>query len=141
MKKILAILLALTVWTGLCAASAETPKTELIVFAAASLTESLTEIKALYEKEHPETELVFNFDSSGTLKTQIQEGADCDVFISAGQKQMNSWISRRTRKRIRKGWILCWKEAGPTCWRTRWRWCSRRIRKRKSAALTRWRSF
>lgn len=89
MKKILGIVLALAVFTGLCPAAAEVPKTELIVFAAASLTESLTEIKALYEEEHPETELVFNFDSSGTLKTQIQEGAECDVFISAGQKQMN----------------------------------------------------
>ena len=60
-----------------------------MVFAAASLTESLTEIKALYEAANPETELVCNFDSSGTLKTQIQEGAVCDVFISAGQKQVN----------------------------------------------------
>ena len=60
-----------------------------MIFAAASLTESLTEIKALYEEANPEIELVFNFDSSGTLKTQIQEGAECDVFISAGQKQMN----------------------------------------------------
>ena len=37
----------------------------------------------------PNVELVFNFDSSGTLKTQIQECADCELFISAGQKQMN----------------------------------------------------
>ena len=46
MKKILGIVLALAVFTGLCPAAAEVPKTELIVFAAASLTESLTEIKA-----------------------------------------------------------------------------------------------
>jgi len=62
---------------------------ELIVFAAASMTETLTEIKAMYEAAHPGVTLIFNFDSSGTLKTQIQEGAACDVFISAGQKQMN----------------------------------------------------
>lgn len=64
-------------------------KIELIVFAAASMTETLTEIAALYADVAPNIKLVFNFDSSGTLKTQIQEGADCDVFISAGQKQMN----------------------------------------------------
>ena len=62
---------------------------ELIVFAAASLTETLNAIGESYTAEHPEVTFRFNFDSSGTLKTQIQEGADCDLFISAGQKQMN----------------------------------------------------
>lgn len=62
---------------------------ELIVFAAASMTETLTEIGDLFMEKNPDVEIVFNFDSSGTLKTQIQEGAECDVFISAGQKQMN----------------------------------------------------
>ena len=62
---------------------------ELIVFAAASLTETLNAIAETYSAEHPGVTFQFNFDSSGTLKTQIQEGADCDLFISAGQKQMN----------------------------------------------------
>lgn len=72
-------------------APAETPveETELIVFAAASMTETLTELKAVYEEAHPGVTITYNFDSSGTLKTQIQEGAACDLFISAGQKQMN----------------------------------------------------
>ena len=61
---------------------------ELIVFAAASLTETLNAIAETYTAEHPEVTFSFNFDSSGTLKTQIEEGADCDLFISAGQKQM-----------------------------------------------------
>ena len=62
---------------------------EIIVFAAASMTETLTEIKGLYETANPGVTITYNFDSSGTLKTQIQEGAACDLFISAGQKQMN----------------------------------------------------
>ena len=64
-------------------------KTELIVFAAASMTETLTEIAEDYKEVAPDVELVFTFDSSGTLKTQIEEGADCDIFISAAPKQMN----------------------------------------------------
>ncbi|WP_273395509.1 molybdate ABC transporter substrate-binding protein [Thermophilibacter mediterraneus] len=59
------------------------------VFAAASMEESLTKAGGLFTDEYPQYELSFNFDSSGTLKTQIEEGAECDVFISAGQKQMN----------------------------------------------------
>ena len=62
---------------------------ELIVFAAASLTETLNAIAQDYSAENPGVAFRFNFDSSGTLKTQIQEGADCDLFLSAGQKQMN----------------------------------------------------
>ena len=61
----------------------------LIVFAAASLTESLSEAGELFKNDNQGVDISFNFDSSGTLKTQIEEGSDCDVFISAGQKQMN----------------------------------------------------
>lgn len=69
--------------------SAEGPVTEIVVFAAASMTETLTELGERYQEAHPEVRLVFNFDSSGTLATQIQEGAVCDVFLSAGQPQMD----------------------------------------------------
>ncbi|MBQ3404518.1 MAG: molybdate ABC transporter substrate-binding protein [Oscillospiraceae bacterium] len=62
---------------------------ELIVFAAASMTETLDQIAEVYKDVAPNVTLVFNYDSSGTLKTQIQEGADCDIFISAAPKQMN----------------------------------------------------
>lgn len=71
------------------ASEADTETTDLTVFAAASMTETLTEISELYREVNPNVKLVFNFDSSGTLKTQIQEGAVCDLFISAGQKQMD----------------------------------------------------
>ena len=102
-KKLVSMLLVLTMALGLAACGSkpaenvplatetvvEETTTELIVFAAASMTETLTQISELYKEENPAVELIFNFDSSGTLKTQIQEGADCDLFISAGQKQMD----------------------------------------------------
>ena len=86
-------------YSGASSASAAAPskpaesiapaESEVLVFAAASMTETLNQIKETYEAENPGVTLTFNFDSSGTLKTQIQEGAECDLFISAGQKQMN----------------------------------------------------
>jgi molybdate transport system substrate-binding protein len=62
---------------------------DLIVFAAASLTETLTSIAKDYKSVAPDVSIVFNFDSSGTLKSQIENGAPCDLFISAAPKQMN----------------------------------------------------
>ena len=53
------------------------------------MTETLNQLKTEYEKQHPDVEITFNYDSSGTLKKQIQNGAECDLFISAAQKQMN----------------------------------------------------
>ena len=80
--------------SGAASASASQAETggepvELTVFAAASLTETLNRIAEDYKVVAPNVTLTFNFDSSGTLKTQIQEGAVCDVFLSAGQKQMD----------------------------------------------------
>ena len=94
MKRIIAMIMtaaiALTLaGCGSPAAPTEPQKTELIVFAAASLTETLTQLGDQYMAENENVSIIFNFDSSGTLKTQIQEGADCDIFISAGQKQMD----------------------------------------------------
>ena len=104
MKKALAWLLAATMALSLAACSSNTADTadesaqgggetadpvDLTVFAAASLTETLNQIAEDYKTVAPDVTLTFNFDSSGTLKTQIQEGAVCDLFISAGQKQMD----------------------------------------------------
>ena len=111
-KRILELILALVMAFALCAcgnsskpndsptpaaedstpdepAQPEAETVELIVFAAASMTETLTELGNKYMEANENVTIVFNFDSSGTLKTQIQEGADVDIFISAGQKQMN----------------------------------------------------
>ena len=76
----------------------ENQKIELIVFAAASMTETLNQIKPMYEKEHTNVTITYNFDSSGTLLKQIVAGADCDVFISAAQKQMNQLDSSKDEK-------------------------------------------
>lgn len=62
---------------------------ELFVSAAASMTESLDKVIAEFEKQNPDCTVTPTYDSSGTLETQIIQGANCDVFISAAQKQMN----------------------------------------------------
>lgn len=64
--------------------------TELTVLAAASMTETLNRIAEDYKTVDPNVSLTFSFASSGDLLSQIKEGADCDVFISAAPKQMNA---------------------------------------------------
>jgi len=65
-------------------------KVEIYVLAAASLTDVMGELQTLYNEENPNTEIIFSFDSSGTLQQQIEEGAPADVFVSAAQKQMDT---------------------------------------------------
>ena len=72
--------------------SGETPAdegTEVIVFAAASMQSSLEELEARFEEANPGVDIVLNCDSSGTLQEQIMEGAPCDIFFSAAQKNMD----------------------------------------------------
>ena len=88
LTRILCVFCALMLFTSVSVAETA-PKTELIVFAAASMTETLTQLKSVYEADHPDVTIIYNFDSSGTLKTQIESGAECDVFVSAAPKQMN----------------------------------------------------
>ena len=95
------ILSGLTVLTGcqskpsdastVSTAAATIPAEEvtLTISAAASMTEALTEIKALYETKYPENTLLLNFASSGSLEQQIEQGADVDVFLSASPKYTN----------------------------------------------------
>ena len=100
MKKLLSLLLALALVFSLAACGSKTDDTnkddtntesvDLVAFAAASMTETLTEIAEKYKEVAPNVNLTFNFDSSGKLLTQISEGADCDLFISAAPKQMNA---------------------------------------------------
>lgn len=101
MKKIVAILCMMMMVFSLAAcgnstnedtteATKKDEKVELHILAAASMTDVLNELAKTYEKDHPNIELTFTYDSSGTLQTQIEEGAPADVFISAATKQMNA---------------------------------------------------
>ncbi len=105
MKKLLSLLLALALVFSLAACGSKndgantdgdaqngenTESVDLIVFAAASMTETLNEIAGMYKEVAPNVNITYNFDSSGKLLTQISEGADCDLFISAAPQQMNA---------------------------------------------------
>ena len=106
MKKLVSLLLALSLALALTACGqkdtapdttqTDDPQTEqaepveLIVFAAASMKETMTQIAEMYKSVAPEVTVTYNFDSSGKLLTQIKEGADCNLFISAAPTQMNA---------------------------------------------------
>lgn len=101
-RKILPLFLAFVMIIGVLAAcsnnddndgndtttEAQEPAT-LSVFIAASLKNAMEEIKTEYVKDNKNITINFNADSSGTLQTQIKEGAECDIFFSAATKQMN----------------------------------------------------
>lgn len=89
-RKAIALLMAGLMTMGMAGSAAAEEKTEIQVFIAASLNTVMTEIAEKYNEEHPDVEIVYNADSSGTLMTQIQEGYACDIFFSAAQKQMNT---------------------------------------------------
>lgn len=100
-KKILAIALTFVMAAAFCACGgsnqgssadgkASGEETTIYLSAAASMTESMNKAIAAYEEENEGVKVVATYDSSGTLQTQIESGADCDVFLSAAQKQMDA---------------------------------------------------
>lgn len=70
--------------------SEELESTQITVFAAASLKNALNEVIKKYNETQPNVTIIPSYDSSGTLLAQIEEGATCDVFFSAAQKQMDT---------------------------------------------------
>ena len=81
--------------TTFVSADAETPelKGEVYAFIAASLNNAMEEIQMKFNETYPDVEILYNADSSGTLQTQIEEGARCDIFFSAARKQMDALFS------------------------------------------------
>ena len=92
MKKFLTILLSLFLFpiSLITGCGGDVAKTELHVSAAASLTDAMNELAALYAKENPNVKIIFNFGSSGALQQAIENGGETDLFFSAAQKQMNA---------------------------------------------------
>ena len=80
--------------TTFVSAEAETPelKGEVYAFIAASLNNAMEEIQKNFNETYPDVEILYNADSSGTLQTQIEEGARCDIFFSAARKQMDALV-------------------------------------------------
>ena len=97
-KKMIAAMLTGVMCIGLmpgsvmAASDSDELKGDVYAFIAASLSNSMEEIQIDFEKLHPEVSIKYNADSSGTLQTQIESGAPCDLFFSAADKQMNALV-------------------------------------------------
>lgn len=91
---VLSLLVALSL-TSCIGQNVEQEKTTIMVAAAASLRYCMEEeLKPMFEAKHRDVEVMFTFDSSGKLQTQIEEGADVDVFCSAATKQMKALVDK-----------------------------------------------
>src|SRR5688500_4533142 len=90
MKRLFIVKLALLLLLSACGAPS-TPKT-LTVFAAASLTDAFQEIGKNFAATHPGPTVTFNFGGSQALRTQIEQGAQTDVFASANTKEMDTLV-------------------------------------------------
>ena len=92
-KKIAAMIMTVTLAAALAGCGTQKAATAqeitVTLFAAKSLNTVMEELITVYQETHPNVKIVGSYDSSGTLMTQIEEGAACDVFFSAAQKQMN----------------------------------------------------
>ena len=84
--------------TGVFAADTDL-KGEVNTFIAASLSNAMDEIQKDFNETYPDVEILYNADSSGTLQTQIEEGARCDIFFSAADKQMNALVDEDLAKK------------------------------------------
>ncbi len=85
--------------TGAMAAEEAELKGEVYTFIAASLSNAMEEIQEDFNEIYPDVEILYNADSSGTLQTQIEEGARCDIFFSAADKQMNALVEEELAKK------------------------------------------
>ena len=85
--------------TGVFAAETSDLKGEVNTFIAASLSNVMEEIQKDFNETYPDVEILYNADSSGTLQTQIEEGARCDIFFSAADKQMDTLVDEDLAKK------------------------------------------
>lgn len=102
-KKFIAAMMAGALSTGMLSTgvfAADTDlKGEVNTFIAASLSNAMEEIQKDFNETYPDVEILYNADSSGTLQTQIEEGARCDIFFSAADKQMNALVDEDLAKK------------------------------------------
>lgn len=92
---IISLMLAITLAGCNSTGKSDKEEVQLLVSAAASLTDALTEIQKAYEAEHSNVTLQFNFGASGALQQQIEQGADADLFLSAATKNMNALVEKQ----------------------------------------------